>query len=133
MASSNSILMIRATCQFGFEIIAMVRSSMQTAKQRLLSLIVGRRGLPRDAAMILMRLRSKRRFSQLQHSYRFIRTLQSPHHVIADERTGVYRISSKAFGPSKEDGALSGDLEEVLAADGLPSTAMYPPAKGACA
>lgn len=43
-----------------------------------------------------------------------------------DERTGRYRISSKAFHPSSEDGTLSGDLEQILAADGLAPTAMYP-------
>jgi hypothetical protein len=43
-----------------------------------------------------------------------------------DEQTGPYRISSKAFSPSSVDGALSGDLEQVLDDDGLPPTAMYP-------
>jgi len=63
--------------------------------------------------------------------FRFIRTLQSPHHIIFDEKTGLYRISSKAFTPSSSDGKLSGDLEEVLAADGLGPTAIYPAVRDA--
>jgi hypothetical protein len=62
----------------------------------------------------------------LQPEFRFVRTLLSPHHVISDERTGRYRISSKAFGPSSSDGTLSGDLEQVLAADRLSPITMYP-------
>lgn len=77
--------------------------------------------------MVLMRLtRRKCPSSQLQPDLRFIRTLRSPHHVVPDEQTGRYRISSKAFGPSTIDGALSGDLEQILRGDGLPATAMYP-------
>lgn len=71
-------------------------------------------------------LRPKWPHSRLQPEYRFIRTLQSPHHVVPDERTGRYRISSKAFGPSSSDGTLSGDLEQILVADALSPTAMYP-------
>lgn len=99
---------------------------MKMAK-RLLSFIVGRRGLLRNSVMHMMcLLRSPWQRSRLQPEFRFIRTLQSPYHVVPDERTGRYRISSKAFSPSKADGKLSGDLEEVLAADGLSPTAMYP-------
>jgi hypothetical protein len=71
-------------------------------------------------------LRRKWSNSRLQPEFRFVRTLLSPHHVIPDERTGLYRISSKAFGPSSSDGTLSGDLEQILAADGLSPIAMYP-------
>jgi hypothetical protein len=71
-------------------------------------------------------LRRKWPQSRLQPEFRFIRTLQSPHHLIFDERTGRYNISSQAFTPSGSDGALSGDLEQILIADGLAATAMYP-------
>ena len=82
--------------------------------------------------MILMRVsRRKRPSSQLQPELRFIRTLQSPYHIVRDERTGSYRISSKAFSPSSADGGLSGDLEELLIDDGLSATAMYPAVQGA--
>lgn len=63
--------------------------------------------------------------SKLQPEFRFIRTLRSPYHVSWDER-GFYRISSKAFGPSSTDRTLSGDLEEILAHDGLEPDCMYP-------
>jgi hypothetical protein len=80
--------------------------------------------------MALMRLfRTKCHSSQLQHDLRFIRTLTSPHHVVPDDHTGTYRISSKAFGPSSSDGKLSGDLEQILRVDGLEPTAMYPAIK----
>jgi hypothetical protein len=46
--------------------------------------------------------------------------------VVKDEQSGRYRISSKAFGPSTVDGALSGDLEQILIGDGLSPIAMYP-------
>ena len=99
-------------------------------KQRLLSFIVGRPGLLRDSVMVLMRLfRPKCPSSQLQPNLRFIRTLTSPHHVVPDEDTGAYRISTKAFGPSSSDSKLSGDLEQTLKADGLEATAMYPAIK----
>jgi hypothetical protein len=71
-------------------------------------------------------LRRKWPRSRLQPEFRFIRTLQSPHHLIFDERTGRYHISSQAFTPSGADGALSGDLEQILLVDGLSTTAMYP-------
>ena len=35
-------------------------------------------------------------------------------------------MSSKAFGPSSDDGCLSGDLEQLLAEDGLSALTMYP-------
>lgn len=105
----------------------MAQNSMLKIKQRLLSFIVGRPGLLRNASMILMNLlRRKCLSSQLQPEFRFIRTLQSPHHVVPDENAGRFRISSKAFGPSKADGGLSGDLEQILLGDGLPVTAMFP-------
>jgi hypothetical protein len=69
----------------------------------------------------------------LQPDLRFIRTLQSPHHVVKDGQTGRYRISSKAFSPSSSDGKLSGDLEQLLQEDGLHATAMYPAVSGAVA
>lgn len=62
----------------------------------------------------------------LEPNYRFIRTIQSPDHVVFDELKGRYRLSSKAFGPSSSDGCLSGDLEQLLVRDGLPVLAMYP-------
>lgn len=71
-------------------------------------------------------LRRKWPQSHLQPEFRFIRTLQSPHHLIFDERTGRYNISSQAFSPSGSDGTLSGDLEQILLVDGLSTTAMYP-------
>ena len=82
--------------------------------------------------MILMRL-SRRKYpsSQLRPELRFIRTLQSPYHIVRDERTGKYRVSSKAFSPSSADGGLSGDLEQLLIGDGLSATAMYPAVQGA--
>ncbi len=43
-----------------------------------------------------------------------------------DKASGRYRISSKAFGPSSSDGALSGDLEQLLVEDGLDPLALYP-------
>lgn len=73
----------------------------------------------------MFRLRRSWPSSRLQPEFRFIRTLQSPYHISWDER-GFYRISSKAFGPSKADKTLSGDLEEVLAYDGLQPDCMYP-------
>lgn len=77
--------------------------------------------------MILMKLlRRKYPSSLLLPDLRFIRTLTSPHHVVHDDGTGQYRISSKAFGPSSSDGSLSGDLEQILKNDGLEATAMYP-------
>ena len=69
--------------------------------------------------------------SQLQPDYRFVRTIQAPHHLVPDKATGLYRLSSKAFGPSKLDGGLSGDLEELLARDGLGALAFYPAVKRA--
>lgn len=82
--------------------------------------------------MIVMRLtRCKRPSSRLRPELRFIRTLQSPYHIVHDERTGHYRISSKAFSPSSGDGGLSGDLEQLLIDDGLSATAMYPAVRGA--
>jgi hypothetical protein len=48
---------------------------------------------------------------------------------VPDENTGAYRISTKAFGPSRSDGKLSGDLEQILKTDGLGATAMYPAIK----
>jgi hypothetical protein len=74
----------------------------------------------------MFQMREKWLPSRLRPEFRFVRTLQSPFHVVQDEATGLYRISSKAFGPSSSDGTLSGDLEEVLHEDGLSATAMYP-------
>ncbi|MFK4622529.1 hypothetical protein [Bradyrhizobium diazoefficiens] len=63
----------------------------------------------------------------MQSEFRFIRSLRSPHHVVFDEDLGRYVISSAAFKPSSgKDGTLSGDLEQILAFDGLEPTAMYP-------
>lgn len=76
-------------------------------------------------------LRRKCPPSQLQPDLRFIRTLQSPFHVVPDQQTGRYRISSKAFSASKLDGGLSGDLEQILQADGLQPTALYPAVRNA--
>ncbi|MGJ5149906.1 hypothetical protein [Bradyrhizobium sp. HKCCYLR1023] len=101
-------------------------------RKRLLSFIVGRPGLLRNCVMCLMcLLRRKWLPSQLQPDYRFVRTLQSPHHLVFHERSGRYEISSQAFGPSSSDETLSGDLEEVLLSDGLKATAMYPAVRDA--
>jgi hypothetical protein len=56
----------------------------------------------------------------------FIRTIQSPNHVVKDAATGLYRVSSKAFSPSSEDKKLSGDLEQLLLTDGLHATSLRP-------
>jgi hypothetical protein len=126
-ANSSSILMPEVVCPFGFGIIGAVQSSMVTMKQRLLSFIVGHPGWLRNSIMMLMYLVRRRcPASQLLPDLLFIRTLRSPHHVVSDKKTGRYRISSKAFAPSTEDGALSGDLEQILKTDGLPATTMYP-------
>jgi hypothetical protein len=94
-------------------------------KRRVLSLLVGRPGLRRRLAMALMKLfRARRNLSQPQ--LRIIRSLQSPDQVVYDANLKRWRPSSAAFGPSKEDGSLSGDLEELLLADGLSVDALYP-------
>lgn len=104
---------------------------MKTRK-RLLSFIVGRPGLLRNCVMRLMcLLRRKWLPSQLQPDHRFVRTLQSPHHLVFDKRSGRYEISSQAFGPSSSDETLSGDIEEILLSDGLEATAMYPAVRDA--
>jgi hypothetical protein len=72
-------------------------------------------------------LRRKWPTSRLLPDFRFIRTLQSPWHLVPDGQTGRYKISNKAFGPGS-DGTVSGDLEQILAHDGLAATAMYPAA-----
>jgi hypothetical protein len=101
-------------------------------RRRLLSFIVGHPGWLRNSVMMSMRLlRKKCQSSQSQPDLRFIRTLQSPHHLVQDESTGRYIISSKAFSPSTADGALSGDLEQILLSDKLHATAMYPAVKNA--
>lgn len=75
----------------------------------------------------MLLLRRKWHSSKLQSEFRFIRSLRSPHHVVFDEDLGRYVISSAAFKPSSgKDGTLSGDLEQILAFDGLEPTAMYP-------
>jgi hypothetical protein len=63
--------------------------------------------------------------------FRFIRTLQSPHHLVFNEHTGRWTISSQAFNPSSSDKKLSGDLEQILVADGLDAVAMYPAVRDA--
>ncbi|WP_271504339.1 hypothetical protein [Bradyrhizobium sp. CCBAU 11357] len=75
----------------------------------------------------MLLLRRKWHSSKLQPEFRFIRSLRSPHHLVFDENLGRYVISSAAFKPSSgKDGTLSGDLEQILAFDGLEPTAMYP-------
>lgn len=74
---------------------------------------------------LMFLIRRKWSSSRLQPEFRFIRTLQSPYHIAWDDR-GFYRISTKAFGPSSSDKKLSGDLEEILAHDGLDPDCMYP-------
>jgi hypothetical protein len=71
-------------------------------------------------------LRPARISSSLQPESHFVRTLQAPDHVVLDKATGKYRLSSKAFGPSKVDKNLSGELEQILVADGLDITALFP-------
>lgn len=74
-------------------------------------------------------LRRTRQSSHLRPDGQFIRSLRSPYHVVKDDQTGLYRISSKAFGPSSSDGKVSGDLSQLLCDDGLSATAMYPAVK----
>jgi hypothetical protein len=74
---------------------------------------------------LMCSIRQTLRYTELLPQYRFIRTIQSDH-VIRDEATGIYRLSSKAFGPSSSDGFLSGDLEQPLVADRLSALALYP-------
>ena len=87
---------------------------------RLLYFLVGRPGIRRSLTMRLMcRIRRTHPSSELLPDSRFIRTIQSPDHLVKDELTGLYRVSSKAFHPSRNDGTLSGDLEQLLTGDGL--------------
>jgi hypothetical protein len=76
---------------------------------------------------MMFRLRRKWPSSRLLPDFWFIRTLQSPWHLVRDDRTGRYIISDQAFKPGS-DGTVSGDLEQVLAFDGLEATAMQPAA-----
>lgn len=62
----------------------------------------------------------------LMPDFHFIRTVQAPDHVVLDKNTNLYRLSSAAFGPSRHDKRLSGDLEQVLADDGLERLTLYP-------
>lgn len=90
---------------------------------RLLCFLVGRPGIRRSLTMHLMcRVRRTLLSSELSSDYQFIRTIQSPDHLVRDELTGLYRVSSKAFHPSRSDGTLSGDLEQLLTRDGLTVT-----------
>lgn len=102
---------------------------------RVISSMIGRPGLRRRIAMVVMRA-CRRRRTIAQPDLRFVRTLQSPDQVIYDAKLGQWRPSSAAFGPSSsKDKSLSGDLEELLAADGLAVDALYPAvdrAVGAC-
>ena len=92
---------------------------------RMLSFLVGRPGWRRSATMMVMcPLRRTRLPQELLADRHFIRTIQSPSHVVRDASTGLYRISSKAFLPSSEDKTLSGDLEQLLLADGLHATSL---------
>ena len=75
---------------------------------------------------LMCRKRLLRLSSSLQPDGLFIRTLQAPDHVVPDELTGGYRISSQAFRPSGADKTVSGDLEQLLTADGLTATVLYP-------
>lgn len=80
--------------------------------------------------MRLMQLRRKTwSSSNLQPEGLFIRTLQGPppnNHVKLEESTGRYIVCSQAFRPSTNDGCVSGDLSQIIEADGLPATALYP-------
>jgi hypothetical protein len=112
---------------FGGAITALVQSSKERVKRRVLSFIVGHPGWLRNQTMALMcHFRRQLPPSELEPDFRFVRTLQAPDHIVFDEHKGLYRISSKAFGPSSSDGSLSGDLEQLLVRDGLTATAMYP-------
>jgi hypothetical protein len=70
--------------------------------------------------MVMFRFRPAYPETRLRGEFRFIRTIQSDH--IAPDGEGGYRLSSKAFSPSRSDGGISGDLEELLQKDGLPPT-----------
>jgi hypothetical protein len=94
-------------------------------KRRVLSFLVGHPGLRRRATMPLMRLlRGRRLLSRPQ--LRFVRTLQLPDQVVYNAGLQRWEPSSAAFSPSSTDGSLSGDLEELLRADGLPPQTLYP-------
>lgn len=62
--------------------------------------------------------------SRLLPDGRTLRTVQAPHHVKNSDGTWV--VSSAAFSPSSSDQSLSVDLEQLLHADDLDSTALYP-------
>ncbi len=99
-------------------------------KGRLLYYLVGRPGIRRSLTMWLMcRYRRTLHSSELLPGLRFIRTIQSPDHIVPDEATGEFRISSKAFSPSSTDGTLSGNLEQLLITDGLTCTDISPKLK----
>jgi len=61
----------------------------------------------------------------LQPEFRVVRTIRSPDHVIKDDLTGEWRLSSGAYSPAN-DKLVSVDLEQLLAEDELPPLAMYP-------
>ena len=61
--------------------------------------------------------------SSLLPDGRTLRTVQAPHHV--KNADGTWVVSSAAFSPSSSDKSLSVDLEQLLHADALDSTALY--------
>lgn len=68
----------------------------------------------------------KARSTLVRRDMRFIRTIQAPQQIVFDKYLNRFRLSSAAFGPSSSDGYLSGELEELFIADGLPLNILYP-------
>jgi hypothetical protein len=71
---------------------------------------------------IMARLRRTRQPSELLPEFSFLRTIQSPSHTVWDDLHKRYRLSSKSFSPSTKDKTVSGDLEQLLVADGVPAS-----------
>lgn len=87
---------------------------------RFLCFLVGHPGIRRTITMsIMLRTRRTLKSSELDPDSMFIRTIQSPSHIVKDQLTGRYVISSKAFDCSSSDKSLSGDLNQLLQRDGI--------------
>jgi hypothetical protein len=55
-----------------------------------------------------------------------LRTICSPFHITPDEGTRTFRISSAAYAPSKSDGYVSVDLEQLLNVAGKTKLSNFP-------
>jgi hypothetical protein len=73
----------------------------------------------------MFRLRKKRSTLSRPDAL-FVRTLQAPDQLVFNKATNEWELSSQAFSASSTDGSLSGDLEELLEADGLETLSLYP-------